>query len=336
MESGGARPRLLSTSNTREREVIVKKRNPNHVRTQRNLPTIRRNSAPSKSIRSATQTDANNNENDSVDSKVVTSDTLASAFSCSSEKSLGSTDVPLTLVPPPSAETEKLRISLGARFEELLRLTRMYQSLAIQNRNLEEKISDVEVRDSGLRAKLNDLEEKNRSLEEENSEMRRNLSDLAALLGESRESVAKFESELQFLTLELKKSENYRNELSECFHTAVIRTHTREILRTKESLLRNRLRLKRINTSDQWSLLKGSWLFDAKWYLLRYPDVAQSKWDPVEHYLRFGAREGRDPSPHFCTSSYMADHIDVAESGINPLVHYIKFGCHERRLVKPA
>lgn len=36
-------------------------------------------------------------------------------------------------------------------------------------------------------------------------------------------------------------------------------------------------------------------LFDANWYLARYPDVAAAGVEPLKHYLEFGMREGRWP-----------------------------------------
>jgi hypothetical protein len=79
-------------------------------------------------------------------------------------------------------------------------------------------------------------------------------------------------------------------------------------------------------------LVKSSGLFDEKWYLDEYPDVAAGGTDPVEHYLRFGAAEERDPSAQFSTQFYLRNNPDVAADGVNPLVHYIKFGKAEGRL----
>ena len=46
--------------------------------------------------------------------------------------------------------------------------------------------------------------------------------------------------------------------------------------------------------------------FDPAYYLERYPDVAQAGIDPFLHYMDFGFREGRDPSPGFQTGYYIA------------------------------
>lgn len=78
-------------------------------------------------------------------------------------------------------------------------------------------------------------------------------------------------------------------------------------------------------------LVRRSGLLDSRWYLERYPDVAASGIDPVEHYLAFGAGEGRDPGPGFNTRRYLECNPDVAGSGMNALVHYVRYGREEGR-----
>lgn len=73
-------------------------------------------------------------------------------------------------------------------------------------------------------------------------------------------------------------------------------------------------------------LIRESGLFDADWYLETYPDVAARGVDPLLHYLRHGAREGRDPNSLFSSSWYMATYPEVASGGGNPLVDYIRHG----------
>ena len=72
-------------------------------------------------------------------------------------------------------------------------------------------------------------------------------------------------------------------------------------------------------------------MFDAEWYLERYPDVAELGIDPIVHYLWIGAFMGRDPSPRFSTRRYLLTHQDVAAAGLNPLVHYAGTGQYENR-----
>jgi lipopolysaccharide biosynthesis protein len=75
--------------------------------------------------------------------------------------------------------------------------------------------------------------------------------------------------------------------------------------------------------------------FDAEWYRQRYEDVAASGLAPLEHFIRHGAAEGRDPSPLFDTSWYLEVNPDVAEAGVDPLLHYIEYGAAEGRDPSP-
>lgn len=72
-------------------------------------------------------------------------------------------------------------------------------------------------------------------------------------------------------------------------------------------------------------------LFDAAYYLERYPDVAARGQDPYVHYLRFGADEGRDPNPLFDTKWYYERYPDVKKAGLNALLHYYLMGAEEGR-----
>ncbi|HEY0662669.1 MAG TPA: sulfotransferase [Lysobacter sp.] len=80
--------------------------------------------------------------------------------------------------------------------------------------------------------------------------------------------------------------------------------------------------------------LRQSGLFDEAWYLRMYPDVARAGFDAVEHFLRFGAAERRNPGPGFDTAAYLRNNPDVSGSGLNPLLHYINHGKLEGRSPK--
>lgn len=76
--------------------------------------------------------------------------------------------------------------------------------------------------------------------------------------------------------------------------------------------------------------------FDADWYRRCYPDILESGYDPLFHYLECGAAEGRDAGPGFSTEAYLADHPDVAARGENPLVHFAFTGRFEGRAARAA
>lgn len=76
-------------------------------------------------------------------------------------------------------------------------------------------------------------------------------------------------------------------------------------------------------------------LFDRLWYVETYPDVAQSALSPLEHYLQYGASEGRDPNPLFFTRWYLSENPDVASEEWNPLDHFLQHGSDEGRRPNP-
>jgi hypothetical protein len=88
-------------------------------------------------------------------------------------------------------------------------------------------------------------------------------------------------------------------------------------------------------SQDDIDLLRDSPLFDEDYYLEHNPDVAARGVDPVKHYLRRGARQGRDPSADFSSTGYLRNNRDVMGSDVNPLVHYLRHGRREGRTANP-
>ncbi|MBL3570674.1 hypothetical protein BV509_02520 [Rhodovulum sulfidophilum] len=76
--------------------------------------------------------------------------------------------------------------------------------------------------------------------------------------------------------------------------------------------------------------------FDAGWYLSHYTDVAQAGVDPLTHYIRYGAQEGRNPRSDFDGVSYLEINPDVRAAGMNPFYHWIRFGRAEGRICGSA
>lgn len=90
---------------------------------------------------------------------------------------------------------------------------------------------------------------------------------------------------------------------------------------------------------QQINLVENSTYFDRQWYLQTYPDVAEdvlkNDANPVEHYVRYGGFEARNPSPYFDSQFYLDSNPDVAEAEMNPLVHYLQYGKEEQRPALP-
>jgi capsular polysaccharide biosynthesis protein len=79
-------------------------------------------------------------------------------------------------------------------------------------------------------------------------------------------------------------------------------------------------------------LLSG--LFDAQFYLKKYPDIRATKDDPLEHYVWHGDKEGRWPNAAFSPSFYRRELLTSVPAEQNALEHYVKEG--ERSGAKPS
>lgn len=82
---------------------------------------------------------------------------------------------------------------------------------------------------------------------------------------------------------------------------------------------------------SRYSIIKKSELFDERYYLEAYNDIRKADLDPIQHYLKYGWKEGRNPSEQFDTNFYLETYPDVKAARMNPLIHFIKFGVYEGR-----
>ncbi len=82
-------------------------------------------------------------------------------------------------------------------------------------------------------------------------------------------------------------------------------------------------------TPDQHAAVAAE--FDVAFYLAANPDVAAAGMDPLEHFVRSGWLEGRDPNARFSVADYLDANPDVAAANMNPFAHYLVAGRAEGR-----
>ena len=73
----------------------------------------------------------------------------------------------------------------------------------------------------------------------------------------------------------------------------------------------------------QIEIVKASPLFDAKWYLEQNPDVKAKKISAARHYVKWGWKEGRNPSKEFDGNKYLEQYPELWEKNWCPLFHYM-------------
>ena len=70
-------------------------------------------------------------------------------------------------------------------------------------------------------------------------------------------------------------------------------------------------------------IVQGNSRFNQWWYEGKYyKEIEQSGLPSSAHYLLYGWREGKDPSPRFSTKDYLQRYPDVLQMDICPLVHW--------------
>ncbi len=72
--------------------------------------------------------------------------------------------------------------------------------------------------------------------------------------------------------------------------------------------------------------IEASGLFDAEWYREHYPDVAADGIDPFEHFVRWGAEEGRLPFGDFASDRYRREAGIAHASNLETYRHYLTQG----------
>ena len=180
---------------------------------------------------------------------------------------------------------------------------------------------------SNLQRKFDSVEEAKRLQRSEHiretKQLQREYSKLEVKFKQQRGELAKYRHQVERLTSELeniKASGSWK-----------IGAPARAVSKAISKIDRKKLKLR-----QEAGLIYTSELFDADWYLNTYPDVKSANIDPAEHYLEYGAKEGRLPSASFDGNWYLKRYPDVADSDVNPLVHYLKFGQNEGRSASPV
>ncbi len=103
------------------------------------------------------------------------------------------------------------------------------------------------------------------------------------------------------------------------------------VIKKNEDLTNNKIIKNDKNIIDKINIIKKSKYFDEQYYLEKNKDLEPIKDKLVEHYILYGAYEGRSPSEKFDSQYYLEKNTDIKEAGINPLWHYITSGEKEGR-----
>lgn len=222
-------------------------------------------------------------------------------------------------------ERDGLSASLLERFRELAAIVKRMEA---ERREHEE----AELRLGRLQREQDGLQHERDGLRHERDALRRERDGLAVAQQEISSRMAMAESKFDAERMSMGQR---IDALSFELHTAnskldgVLRSNTWKIgrpFRVARRLLTRADAKAQIAWNDDAERIRSSGTFDEQWYLSRYPDVAVLGLDPVRHYLAYGCREGRDPSPSFSTVGYYKTHPEIAARTHNALLHSLDHG----------
>ncbi|MDL2271089.1 glycosyl transferase, partial [Methanobrevibacter sp. OttesenSCG-928-I08] len=83
-----------------------------------------------------------------------------------------------------------------------------------------------------------------------------------------------------------------------------------------------------------YKLIKKNNLFDEEFYFNENNNLDEFKKNPLIHYMFFGFKEGKDPSPDFDNAFYLNEYEDANKSNLSPLAHYALYGINSNRKTK--
>ena len=89
-----------------------------------------------------------------------------------------------------------------------------------------------------------------------------------------------------------------------------------------------------LSYDEIYQVVEKSSLFDREWYLYVNKDVEEAKIDPIEHWIKFGIKEGRKPSKMFDSCKYIQDNNLAGNE--NPIVHYEKKFINKTNFLKKS
>jgi len=256
--------------------------------------------------------------------------------------------------------TEQLEQALTEYKTHTEQLEQALTEYKTRTEQLEQALTEYKTRTEQLEQALTEYKTHTEQLEQALQDTRNSNANLTQVVAEKEKLVAKLDAENKRASEEIDSLSNKLNErfveLATLTNLLIARDSA---IRTKDQHIENeRQRTARLKKSISWKitspirafartfrlagkktssigsqikLVEQSGLFESRWYRDQYPDVADTGMEPIEHYLRYGAAEGRDPGPNFNTKWYLDTYSDIAEAGVNPLVHYIKVGKQEGR-----
>jgi hypothetical protein len=199
------------------------------------------------------------------------------------------------------SELEALRREISEARDENESLTQQLSSEGNKLASFVQQCDSDQVKLGELEIKINELEISRNDLQREVEELRGRFSAQISLLEQqSREYTAEISirfEEIAILTKLVRRLEKLEPENAALRQTAI--DEIRKVVSAFATTGPQRSIFGKRRLTHYSRVLEQTGVFDADWYLRKYEDVEKSGMNPSHHYLEYGLREGRLPSPRF-------------------------------------
>ncbi|MBN2648946.1 MAG: sulfotransferase [Prolixibacteraceae bacterium] len=250
-----------------------------------------------------------------------------------------------------TGQIEELEERTSTKREKILVLESRFETIEQQYRAISEELESNKQQNTKLIRDLNSANRQIESLQHELENKQQTLQKATNRENQQLETIKKYQKQNMELSQKLHhKEQQIQAERTRLQHEIKNTNDTLKHLMANErnKLVRNyHWRLPLRLAGNLWRFIKHpmayyrmrrdtlivrrSGLFDDGWYLQQYPDLYLTTVDMLQHYMLYGAAEGRNPNPMFDAQYYLKENPDVKEAGYNPLLHYVLYGEDEGR-----
>jgi hypothetical protein len=233
---------------------------------------------------------------------------------------LGRTDGKLFYEPEPRADEPWQEVTVNEP-DLVLRLLSLF---------LEQKASEIDGEFSRCNDRLKEHQDQiaaARQAQEKNREAldqtREELAQTREKLSQTRDELSQTRNDLEMLRKQKRDKIERRKKENLALQNLLYRQVLATFHRSRKNPLKRLYRFLRRPGLNEAKLLHKSGLVDPYYYFANCRPAIGTGITAAEHYVRYGAPQGKNPSENFDTRKYLAEHPHVAHNGLNPLVHYI-------------
>ncbi len=191
------------------------------------------------------------------------------------------------------AEKSRLEVQIEtlerARSEKQSEVSRLKRAVEKTEQELQTEKSNYAIKIKDLQHEITQREQRVTDLMGRLDDSKARIARLTSLANQRNEQISEREQTVKMLLRKVSGLEHVSAELS-----GLISVLLKTVFANRDLPVVHNRRVK-----NYAEFIQAVGILDRDWYAARNPDIKASKLDPAEHFVRYGAREGRAPSARF-------------------------------------